>query len=306
MIYYSPESFGIDCATLAKKIKNARLACKVIYGIPQGGTALAMELSRLLGKRIIDTMELPEWEKECVLIVDDLVDSGATLARFPEYITATLHIKKHTPQNAWPTFHISQVDDWITYWWEATEERSIQDNITRILQFIGEDPTREGLLKTPDRVVKSWGKIFEGYKMDPAAIFTTFEPDGYNQLVLLKNVEFYSNCEHHIQPFFGKAHIGYIAQDRIVGISKLARLLDIYARRLQIQERIGQQVTSDLMKYLKPAGAACIIEAEHLCMRCRGVEKQNSVMVTSSLTGRFLEDTDAGRAARAELMGLIK
>jgi len=306
MIYYSPDDFKTDCESLAQKIKKANLACKVIYGIPQGGTALAMELSRLLGKRVIDTKELSEWDKECVLVVDDVVDSGATISRFEGYKTATLHVKTNTPVRLWPDFNCSVLGDWITYWWESTEERSIQNNIVRMIQFIGEDITREGLLKTPERIVKSWKKIFEGYKIDPASIFTTFEPDGYNQLVLLRNVEFFSNCEHHWQPFFGKAHIGYIAKDRIVGISKLARLLDIYARRLQIQERIGQQVTSDLMKYLDPAGAACIIEAEHLCMRCRGVEKQNSVMVTSSLTGRFLEDTDGGRAARSELMGLIR
>lgn len=181
-----------------------------------------------------------------------------------------------------------------------------QDLIWTMLYLIGEDPDREGLLKTPERVVKSWTEIFGGYKIDPASIFTVFEADGYNELVLLKDIEFYSTCEHHLLSFAGKAHIGYIAQDKIVGISKLARLLDIYARRLQIQERLGQQVTADLMKYLNPKGAACIIEAEHLCMRCRGVEKQNSIMVTSSLTGRFIEDSDAGRAARAELMGLIK
>lgn len=181
-----------------------------------------------------------------------------------------------------------------------------EDAIWTILHLIGEDPDREGLRKTPERVVRSWAEIFGGYKLDPASVFTTFEADGYSELVLLKGIEFYSTCEHHMLSFSGKAHIGYIADQRVIGISKLARLLDIYARRLQIQERIGQQVTSDLMEYLKPKGAACIIEAEHLCMRCRGVEKQNSIMVTSSLTGRFLEDSDAGRAARAELMGLIR
>jgi GTP cyclohydrolase I len=302
MIYYSPEQFKVDCEVLAKKIKNARLACKVIYGIPQGGTALAMELSRLLGKRVIDTKELPTWEEECVLVVDDVVDSGATISRFKSYQTAALHIKPCTPKEFFPNFHCNMVDDWITYWWEATKEQSIQDNIVRILQYIGEDPNREGLVKTPYRVVKSWDEIFGGYKIDPATIFTTFEADGYNELVLLKGIEFFSTCEHHMLSFAGRAHIGYIAKDKIVGISKLARLLDIYARRLQIQERIGQQVTQAIEKYLKPAGAACIIEAEHLCMRCRGVEKQNSIMLTSSLTGVFLEEP----AARAELFQLIK
>lgn len=177
-----------------------------------------------------------------------------------------------------------------------------RDLVKYILIAIGEDPNREGLLKTPDRVVRSWNEIFGGYKIDPASVFTTFDADGYNELVLLKNIEFYSTCEHHMLSFSGRAHIGYIAKDRVVGISKLARLLDIYARRLQIQERIGQQVTAAIMKYLNPEGAACIIEAEHLCMRCRGVEKQNSIMVTNSLTGVFLTES----SARAELMSLIR
>jgi GTP cyclohydrolase I len=306
MIYYRIQEFKTDCQKLADKIKASGKEFKAIRGIPQGGTAVALELGYLLRLPVIEENELVIWKAESVLIVDDLVDSGATLLRYKGHDSATIHVKTHTPKENYPTFWCSKVSDWITYWWEASEEKSIRDNVIRILQFIGEDPTREGLLKTPDRVVKSWGEIFGGYKQDPASVFTTFEPDGYTQLVLLKGIEFYSTCEHHMLSFSGKAHIGYIAQDRIIGISKLARLLDVYARRLQVQERIGQQVTQAIMKYLQPAGAACIIEAEHLCMRCRGVEKQNSIMVTSSLTGRFLEDSDAGRAARAEFMGLIK
>lgn len=153
MIYYSPEQFKVDCEVLAKKIKNARLACKVIYSIPQGGTALAMELSRLLGKRVIDTKELSTWDKECVLVVDDCVDSGATISRFKGYQTAVLHIKSTPPvrfeggARVFPDFHCSMVDDWVTYWWEASEQGSIKNNITRILQYIGEDPTKEGLRK---------------------------------------------------------------------------------------------------------------------------------------------------------------
>jgi GTP cyclohydrolase IA len=312
MIYYSPDDFKIDCESLAQKIKQARLACKVIYGIPQGGTALAMELSRLLGKRVIDTKELSGWNKECVLVVDDIVDSGATISRFEGYKTATLHVKPSTPVyfkdgvRIFPDFHCSMVDDWITYWWEATEQGSIENNITRILQYIGEDPTREGLVKTPYRVVKSWKELFGGYKQDPAEIFTSFDSDGYQQLVLLKDVEFYSTCEHHALSFGGRAHIGYIPDKRVVGISKLARVLDIYARRLQIQERIGEQVVDAIMEHMKPIGAACILEAKHLCMQCRGVEKQHSTMVTSSLRGVFMEKTIEGQAARAELMSLIK
>ena len=176
------------------------------------------------------------------------------------------------------------------------------DLVKQMLLEIGENPEREGLLATPERVVKSWSKIFEGYNKDPGSIFTCFESDGYDQMIVLKGVEMYSMCEHHVLPFFGKAHIAYIPNERIVGISKLARLLDIYARRLQIQERIGQQVTAALEKYLKPKGSACIIEAQHMCMLMRGVEKQNSIMTTSSLTGVFLND----QAVKSELLNLIK
>ena len=129
-----------------------------------------------------------------------------------------------------------------------------------------------------------------------------FDSETYDQIVLLKDVELFSTCEHHMLPFIGKAHIAYIPDGKVLGLSKLARLLEIYARRLQIQERIGEQVTSALMDYLKPKGAACIIEAKHLCMQMRGVEKQHSMMITSSLKGVFLTN----ESARIELMGLIK
>jgi GTP cyclohydrolase IA len=155
---------------------------------------------------------------------------------------------------------------------------------------LGEDPTREGLRDTPQRVIRSWGEIYSGYDKDPADLLTTFEAKGYNQIILLKDIELFSMCEHHMLPFFGKAHVAYIPGEHIIGISKLARLVDIYARRLQIQERLGDEVTTALMQYLKPRGAACIIEATHMCMRMRGIGKQHSTMVTSSLKGVFLTD----------------
>jgi GTP cyclohydrolase I len=188
------------------------------------------------------------------------------------------------------------------YWWEGTEEKSIKDIVIRQLQFIGEDPTREGLLETPGRVIRSWSELYSGYKQDPATILKVFKDGACDEMVLLKNIEFYSTCEHHLLPFFGKAHIAYIPNGRVVGISKLARLLEVFARRLQIQERLGQQITETLMKELKPKGAACILEAQHFCMVSRGVQKQDSVMVTSSLKGVFLEKPEV----RAEFMGLIR
>jgi len=182
------------------------------------------------------------------------------------------------------------------------KEKEILHNLKLQLTYIGENIDREGLLDTPKRVIKSWEEIYSGYGRDPKDIMTTFTSEGYDQIILLKDIELYSMCEHHMLPFFGKAHVAYIPDKKIVGISKLARLVDIYARRLQIQERIGEQVTQALEDYLKPKGVACIIEAVHMCMRMRGVSKQESTMCTSSMKGAFF--TSAG--ARIELMSLIK
>lgn len=172
-----------------------------------------------------------------------------------------------------------------------------------IFDYIGDNSTREGLLETPERILKSWDTLFSGYSKHPADVFKVFDTEEYDEMVLIKNVEFYSTCEHHMLPFFGKAHIAYIPKDRtkVIGASKLPRLLEIYSRRLQIQERLTKQITGDIMKYLKPAGAGCIIEAQHLCMMARGIEKQHSIMVTSSLEGCFKEE-----AVRTEFLNLIK
>lgn len=172
--------------------------------------------------------------------------------------------------------------------------------IVELIEFIGEDSTRQGLRETPSRVIRSYSELFSGYGKDPKDILTVFDSDGYDQIILLKNIELYSTCEHHLLPFFGKAHVAYLPRGKVIGISKLARLVEIYSRRLQIQERIGEQVTDALMKYLEPLGAACIIEAQHLCMMSRGIQKQNSVMVTSSLKGAFLEEN-----VKQELMRMI-
>ena len=174
-----------------------------------------------------------------------------------------------------------------------------------MMKAVGDDPDREGLRASPRRILRSWQRLYGGYQQKPEDILTTFEEKElfpHNQIILLKNIEFYSTCEHHLLPFFGKAHIAYLPSNRIVGISKLARILEIYARRLQLQERIGHQVTQALMTHLNALGAACVLEAQHFCMIARGVEKQNSIMVTSSLRGTFLKNPQT----RAELMALIR
>jgi len=189
---------------------------------------------------------------------------------------------------------------------EAEEERVYQQrliDVRDIISYIGDDPTREGLVDTPKRVLKAYGKIFGGYKMTPEeALGRTFEADGYDQMVMLKDIEFYSTCEHHMIPFFGKIHVAYIPNHRIVGISKLARLVEVYARRLQVQERLTCQVADSIMKVLEPKGAMVVCEAQHLCMLARGVEKQNSVMVTSTIKGAFRDNPNC----REEFFGLLR
>ena len=177
--------------------------------------------------------------------------------------------------------------------------------VRTLLAYIeGEDAVdREGLLDTPKRVVESWSEIFAGYKMDASDLLqATFNAEGYDGIVLLRDIEFTSTCEHHLLPFRGRAHVAYIPVERIVGISKLARILELHARRLQNQERITQGIANDLERELQPLGAAVIIEAAHGCMQCRGVAKQQAVMTTSAMRGVFFDRPEA----RAELMQLIQ
>ena len=171
-----------------------------------------------------------------------------------------------------------------------------------LLSYLESDFEREGLIDTPDRVIDSWDEIFSGYTIDPEAILSsTFNGEGYDGIVLLKDIEFHSTCEHHLQPFNGKAHIAYIPIDRIVGISKLSRIVECHARRLQNQERITKNIADDLENYLAPLGCAVIIEAAHGCMRCRGVKQANALMTTSAMRGVFFDKAEA----RQELFQLI-
>ena len=162
---------------------------------------------------------------------------------------------------------------------------------------------REGLVDTSERVLKSWDEIYSGYSQHPENVLeSTFNAEGYDGIVLLKDIEYHSTCEHHLQPFTGKAHVAYIPVDRIVGISKLARLVDLHTRKLQNQERITKGIADDLEEILSPLGCAVIIEGSHGCMTCRGIKKQNAIMTTSAMRGVFFEKSDA----RSELMLLIQ
>lgn len=170
-----------------------------------------------------------------------------------------------------------------------------------ILSDIGENPAREGLLKTPERVAKAMQYLTHGYDLDPAEILRSamFKED-YKQMVIVKDIEVYSMCEHHLLPFFGKAHVAYIPNGCVVGLSKIPRVVDAFARRLQVQERLTTEIRDCIQNTMNPIGVAVVIECSHLCMQMRGIQKQNSVTTTSAFTGEFLKDT-----TRTEFISLI-
>lgn len=184
---------------------------------------------------------------------------------------------------------------------EITE--AMAPHVEALLRHMGEDPSREGLLRTPERMAKSLLFLTQGYQMDPRPMLESavFNED-YCEMILVKDIEIYSLCEHHMIPFFGKAHVAYIPDGKIVGLSKIPRVVDVFARRLQVQERLTIQIQEIIDEVLQPQGVAVVIEATHLCMVMRGVQKQHSITTTSAMSGAFMENTNT----RAEFMRLIK
>jgi GTP cyclohydrolase I len=186
-----------------------------------------------------------------------------------------------------------------TYNTEITER--LVDNYRSVIDLIGEDPEREGLIKTPERVAKAMLYMTQGYEMDAKAILNSAKfQESYSEMVIVKDIELYSMCEHHMLPFFGKAHIAYIPNGYITGLSKLARVVDCFSRRLQVQERMTHQILDAIQQTLDPVGVAVVIEAKHLCMMMRGVSKQNSVTTTSAFSGQF-----EANETRSEFLKLI-
>lgn len=256
-----------------------------IYGIPRGGVSIALMLSCLTSANLVAEPAAAS------VIVDDIIDSGRTMERVaagfrsyqrpPRFIAA---FDKRKPEWA---------DKWLVMPWEVSEQhdQSADDAVVRLLQHIGENPDREGLRETPQRVIKAWNEWAAGYNQKPEDILKGFEDgaDKYDEFVFQGSIPFYSTCEHHLAPFFGVAHIGYIPTGRIVGLSKLSRLLDIFARRLQCQERISVQVADALMSALKPLGVGVVLQARHMCMESRGICKSGTVTTTSALRGLVKE-----------------
>lgn len=175
------------------------------------------------------------------------------------------------------------------------------DNYRKCIALLGEDPEREGLLKTPERMAKAMQYLTQGYETDAKAILNGAKfTESYSEMVIVKDIELYSMCEHHMLPFFGKAHVAYIPNGYITGLSKIARVVDVFSRRMQVQERLTHQILDAIQDTLKPQGVAVVIEAQHLCMMMRGVQKQNSITTTSAFSGQFEHG-----ATRAEFMKLI-
>lgn len=167
------------------------------------------------------------------------------------------------------------------------DREKIKSFATQLLESIGDNPNRNGLKETPDRFVSACEKFYSGYSQNPKDILKVFDGGGYDEMIVVKDIEFYSTCEHHLVPFFGKAHVGYLPNGKIIGLSKIPRLIEIFSRRLQNQERLTSQIANALNDILKPKGVGVIMEARHLCMMARGVEKQNSIVTTSALQGLF-------------------
>jgi GTP cyclohydrolase I len=183
------------------------------------------------------------------------------------------------------------------------DQSKVQKIVTDLLLEMGEDPKREGLINTPKRVAKSYEFLTSGYNMDIKKVMNEamFE-EKYDEMVIVKNIDFYSLCEHHMLPFYGKVHIAYLPNGKILGLSKFPRLVDVFARRLQVQERMTQQIADTIMEYLNPQGVGVVTEAYHMCMMMRGVEKQNSSATSSAMHGIFREDT----RTRSEFLNLIR
>lgn len=277
-----------DVSALADQLPDGKY--DGIYCVPKNGMILGWLLSSALHKRrkfLNDTgFKLDEAAvTKDTLIFDDLVDSGKTLARFKKNDTAVLYRKPYSPET---TYAVREVEGWITFPFESPTPAA--DNVTRLLELIGEDPNRQGLQKTPERFVKMFLEMTKGYYESARSLFESKFESNNSQMVVVKDIDFYSLCEHHLVPFFGKAHVAYIPSGHVLGLSKFARLVEVFARRLQIQEELTEQICTAIQTHLKPAGVMVVIEAQHLCMSMRGVQKMNAKTITSALRGAFKED----------------
>lgn len=265
-----------------------------MYPIPRGGVPAAYALASEFGLHVVDDPE------EADFFMDDIIDTGTTMQKWCEDYPGKPFlalIDKNDPDEKLRSH-------WVVFPWEGDSAGSIEDNVIRILEYAGDDPKREGLLETPRRVAKALDHWFSGYSQDPKEILKVFEDGGesYDQMVVVKDIPIYSKCEHHMADIFGTATIAYIPDGKIVGLSKLSRLADVFARRLQVQERLTSQIAHALQEHLDPKGVGVMIKARHMCMESRGICQQGHHTVTTALVGAFLNEPET----RAEFMALAR
>lgn len=281
--------------TLAGRIHRLLPEATKVFAIPRGGIPAALAVAGHHGN-----LQLVDDPAEADLFIDDIIDSGDTMRRWCDEYPGKPFFALIDKTEEDGEFN----GRWVVFPWEETAESGIEDNIKRLLQFIGEDPERGGLRETPRRVAKAWAHWCSGYGKNPADILKVFE-DGAekcDEMVIVKDIPIYSKCEHHLADIFGTATIAYIPNGKIVGLSKLARLADMFARRLQVQERLTNQIADALEEHLQPKGVGVIIRARHMCMESRGICQQGHYTITSALRGVLKDKPEA----RAEFMELAK
>ena len=270
------------CKLLAKQIKSSGKKYDSIYPIPRGGAVPGSLLSVELKLPLVNRNQITS----STLIVDDIADSGETLHKYHGNGSAVLVEKNCT--NYISTFNADKVEGgvWVVFPWEQPD---IEDDnsymIRRLIEMIGDNPNREGITETPQRYIKALMELTSGYRQDEAEIFEKKFKSNNDQLVVIPNIEYYSLCEHHILPFFGHIHIGYVPAGEVLGLSKFSRLVDMYSRRLQLQERLAEQIADSIMTNLRPLGVGVVVEGKHLCVASRGIKKSGSGFITSCLLG---------------------
>lgn len=279
----------------------------VVVGISRGGIVPALMLANTVATpfKVVDPFVeggLKEFAGKKIIIIDDIEDTGATLRFFGEQahkyglvdFMSKVIVKRSKGDEAWYVF------PWET---ECDTVGGREQATVAILRSIGENPMREGLKDTPKRVAKMWGDLTTGYQQKPTEIMRTdFSSEQYDEMIVLKDIRYFSTCEHHLLPFYGKVHFAYIPEKKIVGVSKIIRLIDVFSRRLQVQERMTMQIGQTFEEIVKPKGVGIVVEGLHLCMMLRGVKRENPMMKTSYLGGVLRNKPEA----REEFLKLIK
>lgn len=284
--------------SVANSISHFGLKDKKCYAIPRGGVSAAYAIQKYVNFHLVDTPHQADF------FIDDLIDSGSTMERFCDQYPGKpfLALIDKTAGNCPSEYKHS----WIVFPWEVTskgDDESATDIVVRLLEHIGEDPERGGLKDTPRRVLKAWERWTSGYGKDVASVLKVFQDGAENcDEMIIRVVPFYSHCEHHLAAIIGHAVVAYIPNDHIVGLSKIDRVVDIFARRLQVQERLTNQIAESLMEHLQPKGVGVWINARHMCIESRGVSNQCSATDTLALRGVFKENP----STRAEFLAVAR